>query len=277
MLAFGPWRPTMMSWLKKAGRVLALPVATAIVLFGARFVAEAVQAGPGGPSGPVQGAVEGPRVQIGFPLDKSSCFTRFYIARVKTPSIRARKAPSITAPVTYRFHRRNVQGGPQVFLLRGSSWAPNGSLWFRALLPVRPNGTTAWLPARSLSVTSTLYHLVVDRHALRLTLWKGCHAARRYHIGLGTKDTPTPVGHFYLAVLLKPPTPKTVYGAYAYGLSGYSPVIRNWRWGGIIGLHGTNDPSSVGHRESHGCIRMQNPAIKHLVRILPLGTPITIR
>jgi lipoprotein-anchoring transpeptidase ErfK/SrfK len=94
---------------------------------------------------------------------------------------------------------------------------------------------------------------------------------------LGTKETPTPVGNFYLASLLKPPTPDTVYGAYAYGLSGYSPVIRKWRWGGIIGLHGTNHPAAVGHYVSHGCIRMRNPAIKNLVRILPLGTPITIK
>ena len=83
-------------------------------------------------------------------------------------------------------------------------------------------------------------------------------------------------GTFYLASLLRPPTPDSVYGTYAYGLSGYSNVIRDWRWGGLIGLHGTNDPSSVGRYTSHGCIRMFNRDIGRLVRILPLGTPITI-
>jgi lipoprotein-anchoring transpeptidase ErfK/SrfK len=142
---------------------------------------------------------------------------------------------------------------------------------------VRPNGTFGFIQSGSLRISATDYHLVVNRHALRLSVWKGCEVKRRYPIGLGTKETPTPVGSFYLASLLKPPRPDTVYGAYAYGLSGYSPVIRKWRWGGIIGLHGTNHPSAVGHYVSHGCIRMRNPAIKQLVRVLPLGTPITIK
>jgi lipoprotein-anchoring transpeptidase ErfK/SrfK len=68
-----------------------------------------------------------------------------------------------------------------------------------------------------------------------------------------------------------------VYGAFAYGLSGYSPVIRDWRWGGEIGLHGTDDPASIGRSVSHGCVRMRNRDIAQLVRILPLGTPIDIR
>ena len=74
-----------------------------------------------------------------------------------------------------------------------------------------------------------------------------------------------------------PPTPDSIYGAYAYGLSAFSKVITTWKWGGVIGLHGTNEPSSIGHRVSHGCIRMHNRAIEYLARILPLGTPITIR
>ena len=44
----------------------------------------------------------------------------------------------------------------------------------------------------------------------------------------------------------------------------------------MIGLHGTNDPSSIGHYTSHGCIRLYNRDIDRLVRILPLGTPIAI-
>jgi lipoprotein-anchoring transpeptidase ErfK/SrfK len=53
-------------------------------------------------------------------------------------------------------------------------------------------------------------------------------------------------------------------------------VLRNWELGGIIGLHGTNDPSSIGRNSSHGCIRMLNEDILRLRKILPLGTPIVI-
>jgi lipoprotein-anchoring transpeptidase ErfK/SrfK len=67
-----------------------------------------------------------------------------------------------------------------------------------------------------------------------------------------------------------------VYGEYAYGLSAFSDVLKNWAGGGIIGIHGTNDPSSIGDRRSHGCIRMYNKDIRQLVPILPLGTPVDI-
>src|SRR6266511_2645361 len=154
--------------------------------------------------------------------------------------------------------------------------ATDGDTWFRALLPLRPNSRTGFLPARSLRLTQTRYRLEVDRSRLELTLWKGCRIAGRYRIGLGTKDTPTPVGTFYLVALVKPPTAGSVYGTYAYGLSAYSDALTNWTGGGIIGLHGTNDPSSIGKRKSHGCIRMRNSDIEHLAKILPLGTPIEI-
>ena len=79
-------------------------------------------------------------------------------------------------------------------------------------------------------------------------------------------------GHDTLALA----DPNGVYGAYAYGLSGYSSVIHDWRWGGLVGLHGTNDPSGIGRVVSHGCIRMLNQDITRLERVLPLGTPIAI-
>jgi lipoprotein-anchoring transpeptidase ErfK/SrfK len=142
---------------------------------------------------------------------------------------------------------------------------------------MRPNGTTGFLPASALQLSQTPYRLDVDRARFRLTLWKGCRVVGRYPIGFGKTGTPTPVGRFYVISLMKPPTPDSVYGVYAFGLSAYSDAITNWRWGGVIGLHGTNDPASIGKRMSHGCIRMLNRDIERLAKILPLGTPITIR
>lgn len=152
----------------------------------------------------------------------------------------------------------------------------DGQTWYRALLPVRPNGTVGFVPSDSVRLSATNYRLKVDRKNLILTLWRGCRKVKRYPIGLGTEATPTPVGSFYLISLLKPPNPDSIYGTYAYGLSAYSEAITNWEGGGIIGLHGTNDPSSIGNRKSHGCIRMRNGDIDELAKILSLGTPIDI-
>jgi lipoprotein-anchoring transpeptidase ErfK/SrfK len=207
---------------------------------------------------------------------QASCSWRAsLIGTVAAPKVQARSAPSTSARVLDTFGPRNVQGNPQVFLLLGAQ--PIGhTTWFRALLPVRPNGTTGFIEGSQLSLSRTPYHLAVSQKARRLTLWNGCRAVKTFPVAIGKGSTPTPMGLFYLASLVKPPTANSVYGTYAFGLSGYSSVIRTWKWGGVIGLHGTNDPSSIGHYTSHGCIRLYNRDIDRLVRILPLGTPIAI-
>jgi hypothetical protein len=47
--------------------------------------------------------------------------------------------------------------------------------------------------------------------------------------------------------------------------------------GGVIGIHGTNEPSLIPGRPSHGCVRVRNAAIEHLWRLMPIGTPVLIR
>jgi lipoprotein-anchoring transpeptidase ErfK/SrfK len=163
-----------------------------------------------------------------------------------------------------------------VFDLQGSVRDPAGDLWYRALLPMRPNGTSGYIAAGSVRLAQTRYRIEVDREKLRLTVWDGCVALMKFPIGLGKESTPTPNGRYYIIALLKPPLAGSVYGTYAYGLSAFSDVLTDWKGGGIIGLHGTNDPSSIGNRESHGCIRLHNRDIEKLVPILPLGTPVDI-
>jgi lipoprotein-anchoring transpeptidase ErfK/SrfK len=93
-------------------------------------------------------------------------------------------------------------------------------------------------------------------------------------------QTPTPGGLYYIKELLKPPNPNTVYGPYAYGLSGFSDALESFEGGdAVIGIHGTNDPSGLGKDVSHGCIRMPNDQIIKLVEEikLPLGVPVEIR
>jgi len=198
------------------------------------------------------------------------------IGTVTTDRVEARRGPSPTAAVIASFGRMNPQGAPQVFDLVDAAVGTDGSIWFKASLPVRPNGTSGFIPVTAVDVRKTGYRLEIDRARFSLTLWHGCKLMRRFRVGIGVGDTPTPVGKFYLASLLKPPSPNSVYGTYAYGLSAFSDKLVNWPAGGIVGLHGTNDPSSIGKRSSHGCIRMNNKDIEVLVQLLPLGTPIVI-
>jgi lipoprotein-anchoring transpeptidase ErfK/SrfK len=54
-------------------------------------------------------------------------------------------------------------------------------------------------------------------------------------------------------------------------------VLTDWPGGGFVGVHGTNEPQLIPGRISHGCVRLRNEDILRLARLLPVGTPVTIR
>lgn len=147
--------------------------------------------------------------------------------------------------------------------------------WLKVDLPIRPNGSTGWIKTSAVSLSNLVYRLQVSTEANKLTLYKGSTVIDTFPAATGTGGTPTPHGSFYLVELLAPTN--AGYGPYAFGLSGYSDVLSSFGGGpGQIGLHGTDDPSSIGHSASHGCIRLSNADITRLARLLPLGTPIVI-
>ena len=150
--------------------------------------------------------------------------------------------------------------------------------WLRVRLPMRPNGTTGWVPRRALgALRMTRSSLLIDRRRLRATLRRRGRVVWRSPIGIGRRRWPTPPGRFYVRERLIPVDPDGLYGVFAFGLSAYSPVLTDWPGGGMIGIHGTNQPELLPGRVSHGCIRLPNPAIARLRRLMGLGTPVLIR
>ena len=96
-------------------------------------------------------------------------------------------------------------------------------------------------------------------------------------VAVGAPATPTPTGRYFTRVLMKAPDPTTVYGPYAFGLSGFSPVLQTFEGSDAeVGIHGNNDASVLGQSISHGCVRMDNAEIAKLATVLPLGTPVQI-
>lgn len=146
-------------------------------------------------------------------------------------------------------------------------------------LPVRPNGTTGWVDVKDVDLYATDMQLDIYHKDHTLTVSEAGQIIATYPIATGQDDMPTPGGTYFIRELLAPPNPKGLYGPYAYGLSGYSPVLDNFNGGdAVIGIHGTNEPDSIGKDISHGCIRMHNADITALVETwqLPLGTPVYI-
>ena len=53
-------------------------------------------------------------------------------------------------------------------------------------------------------------------------------------------------------------------------------MLTDWPGGGVVGIHGTDQPSLIPGHPSHGCVRVPNGAILALARLMPLGTPVRI-
>jgi lipoprotein-anchoring transpeptidase ErfK/SrfK len=167
---------------------------------------------------------------------------------------------------------------PIVFLVKGTVDPDQERV--EVYLPVRPNGSSGFVNADEVTISSVPYRIevAITEHALRV--FDGDEVIVEAPIGVGTTDTPSPGGIYYLKELLKPPNPEGAYGHYAYGLSGFSNVLTSFNGGsGVIGIHGTNDPGTIGTDVSHGCIRVNNEVIDQLVEEigLPLGTPVEIQ
>jgi lipoprotein-anchoring transpeptidase ErfK/SrfK len=175
-------------------------------------------------------------------------------------------------PEKAKLSNPNENGAPLTFLEREER--PG---WVRVLLPMRPNGSEGWVKASDVRLTSHNYKIRVELTAHRVVVTDHDKVILDTPAGIGKAETQTPVGLYYTKELLQPPNPNTVYGHYAYGLSGYSNVIFKVQGGdGVIGIHGTNDPSGLGKDVSHGCIRISNDAIDMLAKTLPLGVPVEI-
>jgi hypothetical protein len=149
--------------------------------------------------------------------------------------------------------------------------------WYRVRLPILPNNSTGWVQSRYLGQLYTVHtHLYVDRARLRATLKRDGVTVFKTIVGVGRSVWPTPRGEFYIRDKMTG-FGNPVYGPIAFGTSARSQVLTDWPGGGFVGVHGTNEPEILPGRVSHGCIRMPNASILKLARLMPVGTPLTVR
>jgi hypothetical protein len=196
-------------------------------------------------------------------------------AQVLFPGTIYRK-PWVASPAVGRLHRLTEDHEFEIYLVLESHVDSIGQTWMRVRIPKRPNGNTGWVKAEhlgGLTVVRTL--LRVNRRTQRAQLYKRGRIIWSSPIGVGKRGTPTPKGHFYVRELLSNLGGNGLYGPYAFGTSAYS-VLSDWPGGGVVGIHGTNQPQLIPGRPSHGCIRVPNANIRRLVKLMPLGTPVHI-
>ena len=152
-----------------------------------------------------------------------------------------------------------------------------GPTWYRVQLPVPPNGRTGWVPARAVRIYPLATRVVVRLTARRLVVYRSGRAVFHARVGVGSPQTPTPLGSYFVNERFVLTSPSGPFGVAALGISAHSDVLRDWAQGGPIALHGTDDPASIGRAATHGCIRLANAEMRRLFALVPAGTPVSIR
>jgi lipoprotein-anchoring transpeptidase ErfK/SrfK len=108
------------------------------------------------------------------------------------------------------------------------------------------------------------YSIVVSLNKRQLYLLENQRVVKSYPVGIGKILTATPSGTFW--IINKVLNPGGPFGAIWMGLN--KPHY---------GIHGTNNPASIGRPVSKGCIRMYNADVIELSRMVLIGTIVTIR
>lgn len=135
-------------------------------------------------------------------------------------------------------------------------------------------GTNTWnqltlrKPPSSLLITQlgaySLPNIYIDTIKRRLKFTSDSFT-KTYKVAVGKPTTPSPLGNWTIVQ-------KTIDPGGPFGVRWMRLSVP---WGGY-GIHGTNNPKSIGRAVSHGCIRMYNEDVIEVYDRTPLGTPVTI-
>lgn len=196
---------------------------------------------------------------------------RWTSARAKGP-LDVFDAPGDSQPFRV-LDAETILGTPTVVLVLGGSEA-----WLEVLLPGRPNGQTGWIRAVDVERYEVSRQVVIDLTARTLVVFAGNEPIFETEVGIGSPSSPTPTGTFFVTDAVRITNPSGPWGPYAYGLSARSDTVTEFNGGdGIIGIHGTNRPTSIGEAQSLGCVRLSNDVMAELAGMLTVGSPVTIR
>lgn len=132
------------------------------------------------------------------------------------------------------------------------------------------------LPGRELKIWPKPFNIIVDKSQNILILKCNDEVIKNYIVSTGMNNS-TPVGTFKIVNKLVNPT---WFKAGAVVPPGSPENILGSRWMGFdlagYGIHGTNQPATLGQQITQGCIRMSNSDVEELFIIVPIGTEITI-
>jgi len=119
--------------------------------------------------------------------------------------------------------------------------------------------------------------IIINLPSRMLELYSGNTLIKEYPVAIGKQSTPTPVGQFNIIYKEKNPTWIPPGRDYTVESGPDNPL--GYRWMGffeLYGVHGTNEPGSIGHVASNGCVRMKEENVEELFDVVKIGTPVKI-
>ncbi len=119
--------------------------------------------------------------------------------------------------------------------------------------------------------------IIVSLQDRKLALVENGEVIRVYPVAVGKGTTPSPSGEFTIVNRLEKPT--YYHKGTVIGPGAANPL--GTRWMGLsqkgYGIHGTNEPKSIGKAASHGCIRMARKDLEELFTLVEVGDAVEIR
>jgi lipoprotein-anchoring transpeptidase ErfK/SrfK len=201
------------------------------------------------------------------PVDGLVAATRGDLAIYSSPG--SETPPTSTLPAHTQFGSRTVVGVV--------AWQGVDGEWLEVSLPVRPNGSRGFIRAADVDLTRVELAVDVDLAAMTLRVHgRNGAVVLETAVAIGSPEYPTPTGKFFVTDVVETGNDESSYGPVALGTSAHAVLTEFAGGDGQVGIHGTNQPGSIGEAVSHGCVRVPNDVVVQLAAILPLGAPVTI-
>ncbi|WP_394622471.1 L,D-transpeptidase family protein (plasmid) [Lentzea sp. JNUCC 0626] len=149
--------------------------------------------------------------------------------------------------------------------------------WALVGLPLRPNGSVAWMYVEdpAVTVSSTPSVITVDRGKFELTLTTDGAEVGRWTVGTGKPSSVTPAGRTFLLAAIREAKP--TFSPIVLPLGAHSDTYESYGGGpGTVGVHTWPTADVYGKPSSDGCIRVPPEALQVLTKV-PLGTAVLIK
>ena len=151
--------------------------------------------------------------------------------------------------------------------------------WARVQLPIRPNGTSAWVETSNFTALTHNFHITIDLAERTVSVFEGDDLLVEQLAVIGSAELPTPVVRTYIDEIIPGGEPRDPgFGDWILSLAAFSEVLGTFGGGGLpkIALHGTDQPELMGEAVSSGSVRVPNDVVQMIAETVPVGTVVDI-